>query len=294
MIRTPSSTAQRHTRIDLLVRRLNAAGLALAVLLSACATSSDKAKPEDLGPMADLEKLYAEARDDLSGKAWDRAIKALEKIEARATGTLMGQQAMLDLAYAYWKSGERALAVVTLERFMRLHPSSPALDYALYLKGLTNFTDSLGLFSGISGQKVSERDQKAYKDAYQSFQQLIQQFPNSKYADDARVRMDFIGNALAEYEISVARYYMKRGAYLAAANRAQAALSQYEGAPALEDALGLMVQAYDKLGLEDLKASSLRVLRQNFPQSAYLGAAAEPASATPSAEPTQKPWWKVW
>ena len=271
-----------------------AAGLVLATLLSACATSADKAKPEDLGPTADLEKLYAEARDDLSGKTWDRAIKSLEKIEARASGTLMGQQALLDLAYAYWKAGDRALAVVTLERFMRLHPSSPALDYALYLKGLTNFTDSLGLFSGISGQKVSERDQKAYKDAYQSFQQLVQQFPNSKYAEDARVRMDFIGNALAEYEVSVARYYMKRGAYLAAANRAQAALSQYEGAPALEDALGLMVQAYDKLGLDDLKASSLRVLRQNFPKSAYLGSSPTPGVSAPTSESERKPWWKVW
>jgi outer membrane protein assembly factor BamD len=143
-----------------------------------------------------LDKLYAEARDDIASGSFDRAIKSLEKLEARASGTLLGQQALLDLAYAQWRSAERASALSTLERFTKLHPSSPAYDYALYLRGLVNFNDSLGLFGLLAQQQISERDQKASREAFQAFSQLVQQFPGSKYAADARVRMDFIAGGV--------------------------------------------------------------------------------------------------
>lgn len=251
-----------------------------ATMLAACGSSPDRRLD---GP--DLDKLYAEARDDLANGSYDRAVKTLERIEARATGTLMGQQALLDMAYAQWRTNERVQALATVDRFIKLHPSSPALDYGYYLRGLINFNDSTGFFGRLAGQNLSERDQRAARDAYQSFRQLVELFPNSRYAPDARVRMDYIVNALAEYEVHVARYYYRRGAYLAAANRAQQAVTDYEGAPAVEEALAIMVQSYDRMGLDDLRDAADRVLRKNFPSSRFTGG---------SAADSGRPWWKFW
>ena len=174
------------------------------------------------------------------------------------------------MAYAQWRSGERAAATTTLDRFLKLHPSSPAYDYALYLKGLTNFNETMGFLGSLAKQDLSERDQRASRDAFQAFQQLVQQFPQSKYTPDARLRMDYIVNSLAEYEVHVARYYYRRGAYLAAANRAKQAVAEFEGSPATEEALYLMVLAYDKLELQDLRQDADRVLRKNYPDSKYI------------------------
>lgn len=229
--------------------------LVASVLLSGCA-SSDKGKSS----AEDLQKLYADARDELASNNYEQGIKALEKLESRATGTLLGQQVLLDLAHAHWRAGERTLALATLDRFTKLHPSSPAADYALYLRGLVNFNDNLGLLGSLARQNVSERDQQASRDAYQAFSQLVQRYPESKYAADARVRMDFILNSLADYEVHVARYYQRRGAHLAAANRAQQAVVDYEGAPAVEEALAIMVESYDRLGLNALRDDARRIL----------------------------------
>jgi outer membrane protein assembly factor BamD len=155
----------------------------------------------------------------------------------------------------------------------------------LFLRGVLNFTDNLGLLGTTFGQDLSERDQRAARDAYQSFRQLLDQFPNSRYADDARQRMNFIINSLANYEVHVARYYLRRGAYVAAAARAQQAVAEFQRAPAVEEALHIMVQSYEKLDLPALRDDAERVLRQNFPDSAFLdGATAARA----------KPWWKLW
>lgn len=257
--------------------------LAVVVWLPGCALFSDK---DEASRAENLDKLYAEARDDIASGSFDRAIKSLERLEARASGTLLGQQALLDLAFAQWKSGERASALASLERFTKLHPSSPAYDYALYLRGLVNFNDNLGLFGRLAQQEVSERDQKASREAFQAFSQLVQQFPESKYAPDARVRMDFIVNSLAAYEVHVARYYFNRGAYVAAANRAQQAVTEFQQAPAVEEALHIMVRSYDKLQLTTLRDAAERVLRKNFPDSPYLTGATAKASA--------RPWWRFW
>ncbi|MEI6025144.1 MAG: outer membrane protein assembly factor BamD [Betaproteobacteria bacterium] len=253
-----------------------------AIWLSSCSLFPGK----DESRAENLDKLYAEARDDIASGSFDRAIKSLEKLESRASGTLLGQQALLDLAYAQWRSGERASALSTLERFTKLHPSSPAYDYALYLRGLVNFNDNLGLFGLLAQQQISERDQKASREAFQAFSQLVQQFPDSKYAADARVRMDFIVNSLAAYEVHVARYYFRRGAYLAAVNRAKQAVADFDRAPAAEEALAIMVTSYERLGMKELSQDAQRVLKQNFPSSRFLTADGLTVST--------KSWWRFW
>ena len=192
----------------------------------------------------------------------------------------MTQQAQLEKAYAQFKNGDKAEAVGTLDRFIRLHPASPALDYALYMKGVIHFNDDMGLFASIARQDLSERDQKAAKEAYESFSELVTRFPDSRYAPDARARMRYTVNALAQYEVHVARYYYRRAAYVAAINRAQQALKDYRDAPALEEALHILADSYDKLGMTDLRDDARRVLELNYPGG--------------SVKTKSKPWWQIW
>jgi len=252
-----------------------------ALVLSGCSS----APKEDPNSTAAVERLYADAKDDMSSGSYDKAIKTLERVEGRAAGTLLAQQATLDLAYAQYRTGERAAALVTLDRFIKLHPSSPALDYALYLRGIVNFNDNLGILGSLAQQNLSERDQQASRDAYQAFRQLVTQFPQSRYADDGRGRMDYIVNALAEYEVHVARYYLRRSAFLAAANRAQQVVQEYPQTPANEEALFIMQLCYERLGLEQLRADTERVMKQNFPTSRL---SAEGVRESPRA------WWRLW
>ena len=254
---------------------------AAALFVSACG-SSDKIDPNSTKA---VEALYAEGKDELASGGYERAIKIFERVEGRAAGTLLAQQASLDLAYAQHRSGDRAAALATLDRFIKLHPSSPALDYALYLRGIVNFNDKLGILSALSKQDLSERDQQASRDAYQSFRQVVDQFPQSRYAGDAKLRMDYIVNALAEYELHVSRYYFRRGAYVAAVNRAQQVLLEFPQAPSTEEALFLMVTSYRQLGLDMLANDAQRVLEKNFPQSRFLGG---------SNAQVKKSWWQLW
>lgn len=258
---------------------LPASLFAAAIVLGGCA--GPRSEPSDSWSP---QRIYSEAKDDLHSGDFDRAVTLLEKLEGRAAGTPLAQQAQIDKAYAQYKAGERAQAVATLDRFMRLHPTSPVLDYALYLKGLVNFNENLGLFSWLSRQDLSERDQKAAKESYESFSELVQRFPGSRYTPDARQRMTYIVNSLAQYEVHVARYYYQRGAYVAAIARAQSAVADYQGVPAAREALHILVNAYDKLGMTDLRDDARRVLQANFPD--------EPS--TPAKAPDDKPWWKFW
>lgn len=215
-------------------------------------------------------QIYAEAKDEMAAGAYDKAIPLLDKLEGRAAGTPLAQQAQLDKAYAHYRSYEPAQAIATLDRFIKLHPASPALDYALYLRGLCNFNDDLGLFSSITRQDLAERDQKAAKESFESLRELVTRFPSSRYAPDARLRMSYIVNSLARYEVHVARYYFTRGAYLAAVNRAQIAVTDYPGTPAVEEALSLLVNSYDALGMTQLRDDAKRVLEKNYPSSQYI------------------------
>lgn len=259
--------------------------LLLPALLAAALAAGCSSTPEDKTAGWTTDRIYSEARDELNSGGYDAAVPLLEKLEGRAAGTPLAQQAQLDKAYAQYKGGEKAQALATLERFMKLHPTSPAIDYALYLKGLVNFNDNLGLFSWVSRQDLSERDQKAAKDSFEAFRELVSRFPESRYAQDARQRMTYIVNSLAQYEVHVARYYFQRGAYVAAINRAQLALSDYDAVPAQEEALYILVQSYDALGLVQLRDDARRVLEKNYPQSPFL---------TQGFKGPSNPWWQFW
>ena len=215
--------------------RVLAIGAAAWILVGCASTKTDETA--DWSP----NRIYSEAKDEADSGAFDKAVTLYEKLEGRAAGTPLAQQAQLEKAYAQYKAGEKVAAIATLDRFMKLHPASPAMDYAIYMKGIVNFNDNLGMFSWLTRQDLSERDQKAAKESFESFKELVTRFPDSRYTPDARVRMNYIVNSLAQYEVHVARYYYTRGAYVAAVNRAQQALVDYREAPALEEALYIMV-----------------------------------------------------
>ncbi len=253
----------------------------LALLLCACGLIPD-VKDETAGWSAD--KLYAEAKDDIAKNDYASAIKYLEKLEARYPYGRYAQQAQIELAYVYFKEGEHASAIAACERFLKLHPNHPNVDYIYYLKGLVNFNEDLGLLGKVSRQDLSERDPKAARDSFDAFKELVSRYPDSKYTPDGIERMKYLVNALASHEVHVARYYMKRGAYVAAVNRAQYTLLNYAQAPAVEEALFVMVKAYDALGMSDLRDDADRVMHKNFPDSAYFKGA-----------PGKKdPWWMLW
>jgi outer membrane protein assembly factor BamD len=251
-----------------------------ALLLTGCSTT-----PVDKTAGMSPNKLYAEAKDEMATGQWEKAVPLLEKLEARAAGTPLAQQAQLDKAYAHYKSAEPAQALATLERFMKLHPASPAFDYALYLKGIISFNDDLGLLSAVTRQDLAERDQKASKESFEAFKELVARFPESRYAPDARQRMSYIVSSLAQYEVHVARYYFKRGAYLAAINRAQLAVADYRDVPAIEEALFIIYKSYDALELDQLRDDAKRVLEKNYPDSDFLRL---------GSRKNLDPWWKVW
>ena len=256
--------------------------LAAALALGGCGllpTAGD----ETVGWSA--QKLYGEAKDYMNSRDWAKAIKYLEKIEARYPYGRFAQQAQLEVAYCYWKDNDRASALAAADRFIKLYPNHPNIDYMYYLKGLVNFNEDRGLLSSLGDTDFTDRDPKATKESFDALKDLVARYPQSKYADDATARMRYLVNALAQYEVHVARYYMKRGAYVAAANRAQTAVQNYSQAPATEEAVFIMVKAYDAMGMNDLRDASDRVMKTNFPNSKYL---------RPGGARRDVPWWKLW
>jgi outer membrane protein assembly factor BamD len=257
----------------------------LAVLLFAAALAGCNLLPEVKDETAgwSAERLYAAAHDEMTSGNYTRAIKLFETLEARFPYGRFAQQAMLESAYSNYRAGESAPAVAAADRFIRTYPNHANVDYAYYLKGLVHFREDQGLLGYVYELDLSERDPKAMKDSFNAFKELAEKFPDSRYAEDARQRMRYLSNALGMYEVHVARYYFNRGAYLAAANRAQASLLSYPRTPSNEDALDVLVRSYEKLGLEKLAEDSRRILQSTFPQSRYLVAGA-----------SSKPWWRFW
>ncbi|OGA36433.1 MAG: outer membrane protein assembly factor BamD [Betaproteobacteria bacterium RIFCSPLOWO2_12_FULL_64_23] len=253
----------------------------LALLLGACGLLPE-VKDETAGLSA--EKLYAEAKDEIAQGGYTRAIKFLEKLEARYPYGRYAQQAQIELAYVHFKDGDQTSAIAAADRFIKLHPNHPNVDYVYYLKGLVNFNEDRGLLGRFGKQDLTERDPKAARDSFDAFKQLVTRYPDSKYTPDAIARMKYLVNALASHEVHVAHYYMKRGAYVAAANRAQYALLNYPQAPAVEEALFVMVKAYDAMGMTDLRDDADRVMHKNFPDSPYLKGTAG----------KKDPWWMLW
>jgi len=260
---------------------LNIATFALVLLLSACGLFPEKADETKNWSAA---KLYSEARDEMAAGGYEKAIKLFETLESRYPFGTYAQQAQMEIAYAYYRQNDGPQALAATERFIKLHPNHPNVDYVYYLRGLINFNDQLSLFSFISRQDPTERDPKAVREAFDAFKQLADRFPDSKYTPDAIARMKYLVNAMAQYEVHVANYYYRRGAYLAAANRAQSAVKDYRDTPAIEEALFVMVRSYDALNLPDLRDDAARVMKKNFPNSVFFK----------GGRVKDEPWWKLW
>jgi outer membrane protein assembly factor BamD len=226
------------------------------------------------------ERIYSAAQEELEAKNYQKAVGYYEKLESRYPYGRYAQMAQIETAYAHWKDGDPAQALAAVERFIKLHPESPNIDYAYYLKGRINFNEDMGIMGHIAPKDMTERDPKAAQEAFDAFKELVTRYPDSKYAPDARLRMNYLVNALAAAEVNVAEYYLRRSAYVAAVNRAQYALINYPKAPAIERALKVLVKAYDEMGLADLRDDARRTLDANFP------------GAQVSLD--DKSWWQFW
>ena len=256
-----------------------AAVVMLTLLLAGCGLLPE-VQDETASWAAD--KLYSTAHQAMVEGNYTRAVKLFEQLEARFPYGRYAQQAILESAYANYRAGETAAAISAADRFIRTYPNHPNVDYAYYLKGLVYFREDQGLLGYVYELDLSEREPKGMRESFAAFKELVTKFPDSRYAGDANDRMRYLTNSLALYEVKVARYYYNRGAYVAAVNRAQTAITTYPRTPANEDALAVLADSYDKLELPQLRDDAQRVLKQTFPESHYVTGASD------------RPWWKFW
>ncbi|MEI2415706.1 outer membrane protein assembly factor BamD [Orrella sp. JC864] len=240
---------------------------ALCLLMAACGTRS-----ADYDETANwtAEQLYQDAKAEISAGNWSAARTRLTSVEARYPFGVYAQQALVDLAYVNWRDNEPEQALAAIARFQQQYPNHPGNDYMLYLKGLVNFTPPSAFMSSVTRQDPAERDPKGLRQSYDAFNELLQRYPDSRYADDARARLTWLVNTIAMNEVHVARYYYQRDAYVAAINRAQTVITDFEGAPAAEEALYILTLAYDRLGMTDLRDDARRVLQANYPNSRFV------------------------
>ena len=257
------------------------ASLLLALALSGCGLFGGKTDPKKDWTAAEF---YQAAKEQFDSQSWEAAIKLYEQLEAKFPFGRFAQQAQLEIAYAYYKQGETAQAITALDKFIKLHPNHPNVDYALYLKALVNFKEDLGLLARLVSQDLADRDPKAARESFEGFKDLVTRFPESRYAADSRERMAYLVEALARHELNVARYYLARGAYLAAANRAQDAITRFPNSPAHRQALDVMIEAYDRMGMTELRDDTKRVLAKNFPSDPLAQQGRNRTGA----------WWKFW
>jgi outer membrane protein assembly factor BamD len=264
---------------------LSTALLALfcTLLLSACAIFGDPTELDDTkGWQAD--RIYEAGEEKMQDKDYDKAIGYFQKLESRFPHGVYATQAQLEIAYAYFKKDDPVSCVAAADRFIKLHPNHPNVDYAYYLKGLASFNER-GIVEKYTAQEISDRDPKALKLSFAAFKELTDRYPKSRYFKDATQRMVYLVNTLSQHEMHVARYYMKRQAYLAALNRAKYVLEYYPNSNSVEEALVISVSAYDYMDLNDLKEDTIRILKTNYPQNPMvLGKVSE----------DEKVWWKFW
>jgi len=234
-----------------------------SALITGCSIFGDE---QDITKNWSAERLYAAAKERLVNKDYEKAIEYYEKLEARYPFGPHSQQAQLDIAYAYYRNEESAQAVAAADRFIKLHPRHPNVDYAYYIKGLANYLETGGFVSRIVSKDHSKRDTGASQEAFRDFSELVRRFPNSKYSEDAAQRMLYLKNTLAMHEVHVARYYMTKGAYVAAANRARYVVENYQRTPAMPDALVVLAKSYKAMELPDLSDDAVRVLQLNYPE----------------------------
>jgi outer membrane protein assembly factor BamD len=256
----------------------------LLLTLTACSLFTPLPDGTDTGKSLPAEEIYAQAKEKLDEESFSEAVKLYENLQSRYPYGRYAQQAMLEMAYAYYRQGEPDPAISTADRFIKQFPNNPHVDYAYYVKGLATFNGEIGVLKSLAGQDPTERDPRAAQESFTAFKELVVRFPNSRYTPDAKLRMQYLVNDLAQYELHVARYYLRRGAHVAAVNRAQGVLSLYPNSPSTRDALEVMVQAYDAMGMTDLRDDTQRVLAQN-------SAGASPSTVKPKEE---KPWWQFW
>lgn len=242
--------------------------LPVVVLIATALLSGCGLLPDKIDETADwsVSKLYSEAKTNLNDGDYETAVKYYDLVMARFPFGPYAQQAQIDIAYTHYKDNEPDAALAALDRFIKNNPQHPHVDYAYYLKGVVNFSRGQSFFDRWLPQDKSERDQGAAKESFYDFQELAQRFPDSKYTVDARQRMLFLRNNVAAYEIKAAGYYMKRGAYLAAANRAEYVIEHYQGTPIMPEAVAILFEAYSELGLDTLAGDARRVLEKNYPQ----------------------------
>jgi len=223
---------------------------------------------KDHDPTADWskEKLYAEAKRAMEAGTFQDAIDYFEKLEARYPFGPLALQAQLDIAYSYYQFGEEQAAIAALDRFIKLHPTHEGVAYAYYLRGLIRYNRGRTFVNDLFPRDMSQMDQSRLRQAFSDFRRVVEQHGDTRYADDARKRMRYLRNEMARHELETARFYFERSAYTGALNRIQYLLSNYDGAPAVPDALALQIRSYERLGLDDLATDSRRVLRRNWPE----------------------------
>ncbi len=251
--------------------------LSLAVLLAGCRTNREADELRS-GP----EVIYDRAQKSLAQQDYDNAIRLYEALNARYPFATESRQARLDLIYAYYKARESESALDAADTFIRENPTHPRVDYAWYIKGLVDFERSPNFLERWFKVDLNERPPQTARKAFASFRKVVEDYPKSEYAHDARRRMIYLRNRLADYQLYVARYYMKRGAWVAAAQRAKETVEQYDGAPAVREALELMVQAYERLGMKEHADQTRHVYAANY------------GGDEQKVVPYKRPWWKLW
>jgi len=244
----------------------------ILVLITVLLVGACSLFPSDNGEIekGSAELLYKEGKASLKAGDYKTAISKFESLEARYPFGHYSQQALLETAYAYYKFGEVDSAISTANRFIKLYPRHEHVDYAYYLRGLASYNLSKGFFDRMLDVDPAQRNPKRARQSFQYFSELIQRFPNSKYAHDAVQRMVYLKNRLASYEVDVARYYFKRGAYLAAVNRARYVIDNYDQTPSVPDALSLMVRAYRKMNMQQLANGAEKILELNYPDHPHV------------------------
>ncbi len=258
--------------------------LVFTLFLNGCAIFGEPTEFDDTKGWT-AERIYQEGAAMMVDKDYEKAIVYFQKLESRYPHGRYATQAQLETAYAYYKKQEPVLAVAAADRFIKLHPNHPNVDYAYYLKGLAVFNER-GIIEKLSAQQISDRDPRSLKDSFTTFKELVTKYPKSRYAKDATQRMVYLANSLADHELHVARYYMKRQAYVAAINRTKYVLEYYPQSPAVEEALVIMISAYDLMGMDDLKNDTMRIFKTNYPDSPMLAGKGVPED--------ERVWWKFW
>jgi len=240
----------------------------MMLFLQACAIFGSPTELDDTKGLS-AERIYEKASEEMANKNYKKSVEYLKKLESRYPNSKYGAQAKLDMAYAYYKQQDSAQCVSSVERFIKIYPNHPNLDYAYYLKGVAYFKER-GLMEKATFQDISDRDPKVLRQSFLAFKDLLTLYPNTRYGKDATERMIYLKNKLADHELHVARHYMKVAAYVAALNRAKYVIESYPDSNFVEEALVIMISAYDNLDMSDLKEDNLRILKQNYPDSAMF------------------------